>query len=119
MEILLNVILAIHIIGVASLLGGVIVQIPAMRAGTATVIPAIRHGAWTMLATGLLLVGLVYAVGETVNNAKIGLKLTILIVIIVLALVYRKREKLAGWVLPTLGALTTINILLATVWTSH
>lgn len=119
MEILKNVVLAIHIIGVASLLGGVLVQIPAMRQGTAKVVTAIRDGAWTMLVTGVILVGLQYPLGHEVNNAKIAVKLGVLVVILVLTLVNRKRETLARWVLPVIGALTVVNILLATVWKSY
>lgn len=119
MEILKNVALALHIIGVASLLGGVLVQIPAMKSGTARVIPAILHGAWTMLITGVILVGLQYPLGNEVNNAKITVKLAILVAILVVALMNRKRETLAGWVLPVLGGLTTANVLIATVWKNY
>lgn len=116
MEILKNVILALHIIGVAALLGGVLYQIRAIREGTARVLPAILHGAWTMLLTGVLLVGLQYPLGHEVNNVKIAVKLAVLVAIIVIALVNRKREKLAGWVLPALGSLTVANVVIATVW---
>jgi hypothetical protein len=116
MEILKNVILALHIIGVAALLGGVLYQIRAIRQGTARVLPAMLHGAWTMLVTGVLLVGLQYPLGHDVNNVKIGVKLAVLVAIIVIALVNRKSEKLAGWVLPALGGLTVVNVLIATVW---
>ena len=116
MEILKNVILALHIIGVVALLGGVLYQIKPMREGKARVLPAMMHGAWTMLITGVLLVGLQYPLGNEVNNTKITVKLAVLIAIIVIALVNRKREVVAGWVLPTIGGLTVVNILLATVW---
>lgn len=116
MEILKNVILALHIIGVAGLLGGVLYQIGAMRQGKGRVIPAMMHSAWTMLITGVLLVGLQYPLGNEVNNAKISVKLVVLIAIIVLALVNRKREAVATWALAAIGALTVVNVLLATVW---
>lgn len=116
MEILKNVILALHIIGVVALLGGVIYQSGALRRGTARILPAMMHGAWTMLATGLLLVGLQYPLGNDVNNAKIAVKLAILVAIIVVVLVNRKREAVARWVLPVIGGLTVVNVLLATVW---
>lgn len=116
MEILKNVILAVHIIGVVALLGGVVYQSGAIRARTARILPAMMHGAWTMLVTGILLVGLQYPLGNDVNNAKITVKLAVLIAIIVIALVNRKREAVAAWVLPTIGALTVVNVLLATVW---
>lgn len=119
MEILKNVVLALHIIGVASLLGGVLVQIPAIKAGKARILSAILHGAWTMLITGVILVGLQYPLGNEVNNVKITVKLAILVAILVVALMNRKRETLAGWVLPVLGGLTTANVLIATVWKNY
>ena len=119
MEILKNVVLAIHIIGVASLLGGALVQISAIKLGKTRVMPAIMHGAWTMLVTGIILVGLQYPLGNEVNNTKISVKLAILIAIVVIALVNRKRETLAGWVIPVLGGLTVANIVIATVWKNY
>lgn len=116
MEILKNVVLALHIIGVVALLGGALFQISAMREGKARVLPAMMHGAWTMLVTGVILVGLQYPLGHAVNNAKISVKLVVLIAIIVIALVNRKRDVVAAWVLPVIGGLTVVNILLATVW---
>ncbi len=116
MEILKNVVLAFHIIGVASLLGGILVQISAIKLGKARIIPAILHGAWVMLATGIILVGLQYPLGHEVNNVKISVKLVILVAILVTALINRKREAIAGWVVPVLGVLTVTNIVIATVW---
>lgn len=116
MEILKNVVLALHIIGVAALLGGALFQIRAVREGTSRVLPAMLHGAWTMLITGVALVALQYPLGHEVNNTKVGVKLVVLVVIIVLALVYRKRNPAPGWVVPVLGGLTVVNVVLATVW---
>jgi len=116
MEILKNVVLALHIIGVAALLGGVLYQMGSARRSTARVLPAMMHGAWTMLVTGIALVGLQYPIGNEPNNIKISVKLAVLIAIIVIALVNRKKEQVASWVLPSIGLLTVVNILLATVW---
>ena len=66
MEILKNVVLALHIIGVVGLLGGVIYQASAMREGKARVIPTMIHSAWTMLITAIALVGMQYALGAAV-----------------------------------------------------
>lgn len=116
MEILKNVVLAVHIIGVVALLGGVVYQVKPMREHTARVLPAMMHGAWTMLVTGIVLVGLQYPLGNDVNNMKITTKLLLLVAIIVIALMNRKKESVAAWVLPTIGVLTVVNVLLATVW---
>ncbi len=116
MEILKNVVLALHIIGVVALLGGVLYQIKPLRDRTARLLPAMMHGAWTMLVTGVALVGLQYPLGNDVNNTKIGVKLLVLVAIIVVALINRKKESVATWVLSTIGILTVVNVLLATVW---
>ena len=116
MEILRNVILALHFVGFAVLIGGVIAQIPAMKAGAAKIQAAVLHGAWTMLGTGVLLVGLKYALEEDVNNAKIGIKMLLLVVIAALALINKNKDRVATWVLPTIAGLTVVNIVIAAVW---
>lgn len=119
MEILKNVVLAVHIIGIASLLGGVMTQMGSMRQGKPRVVPAIMHGGWTMLITGIALVGLQYSIGHEVNNPKITVKLLVLVAILAIALVHRRREALPAWVLRAIGGLTVVNVLLATVWKSY
>lgn len=116
MEILKGIVLALHIIGTVALLGGVIFQVKPMREGSARVLPAMMHGAWTMLVTGIALVGLRYALDLDVNNGKIGLKLALLVVILVLAFINRKKDAVAAWVLPTIASLTVANVLVATIW---
>ena len=120
MEILKNVILALHIIGVVALLGGVLYQSKAASEGGRQVLPAMMHGAWTMLITGIALVGLRYQLVEdgdvAVDNTKISVKLLVLVAIIVVALMNRKKQPVASWVLPTIGVLTVVNVLLATIW---
>lgn len=116
MEIVKNVVLALHIIGVVALLGGVIYQGTSVRERGGLILPAMMHGAWTMLVTGIALVGLQYPLENEVNNTKISVKLLVLVAIIGVALVNRKKQPVARWVLPTIGVLTVVNVLLATVW---
>jgi len=119
LEVVKYVVLALHVIGVAGILGGVIYQIPAMRRGEAKLVSGILHGAWLMLITGVALVGLNYPLDVPVNNIKISVKLAVLVAILVIALIHRKRETLKTWVLPTIGGLTVLNVFLATVWRSY
>jgi hypothetical protein len=119
LEVVKYVLLGLHVIGVAGILGGVIYQMPAMRRGEAKLVSGILHGAWLMLITGVALVGLNYPLDVPVNNIKISVKLAVLIAIIVIALIHRKRQPLKTWVLPTIGALTVLNVFLATVWRSY
>lgn len=118
MEILRNIALVLHFIGFAVIIGGVIAQIPAMKAGAAKLSPGILHGGWLMLLSGLAMVGLAYGMGngEYVDNTKIGVKLVVLVAILVLALMNKKKDRVATWVLPTIGGLTVLNICLAVFW---
>ncbi|NGN69331.1 hypothetical protein G5C51_36275 [Streptomyces sp. A7024] len=117
MDVLINIFVALHIIGIASLLGGFLVQMKAMREGTARMTPPMLHGALTMLVTGILLVGLNQADDQEVNNLKIGVKLALLVVILGLVYVKRDDEKVDAKLLGTVGLLTVANIFIATVWT--
>lgn len=118
LTIIRNIALVLHFVGIGALLGGVLTQMSAMRSGTAKVVPAVMHGAWTMLVTGLLLVGLAYPIGEgdDIDNAKIAVKLSVLIAIVVIALVNRKKDVVAKWVIPTIMTLTLANIVIAVFW---
>ncbi|MGA5641373.1 hypothetical protein ACPCTN_21855 [Streptomyces cinereoruber] len=117
MDVLINVFVALHVIGIASLLGGFLTQMKAMGAGTARFSPAMLHGALTMLVTGIALVGLNQADDHTVNNLKIGIKLAILVVILGLVYVKRDDEKVDKGLFVAVGGLTTANIFIATLWT--
>ena len=117
MEILRNILLVLHFVGLASLLGGVIAQVPAIRAGVGKINSAMFHGMLTQLVTGILLVGVIQMadLGE-INNAKIGVKLAVVIVIGVLVILNRRKEKVANWLLFTIAGLTLLNICIAVFW---
>ncbi|MFI9213429.1 hypothetical protein ACIGW7_35515 [Streptomyces sp. NPDC053253] len=117
MDVLINVFVALHIIGIASLLGGFLTQMKAMGVGTARFTPAMLHGALVMLITGVALVGLNQADDQTVNNLKIGIKLAVLVVVLGLVYVKRDEEKVDKGLFAAVGALTTANIFIATLWT--
>ncbi|NEB93092.1 hypothetical protein [Streptomyces bauhiniae] len=117
MTVLIHVFVALHIIGIAALLGGFLTQMKAMGRGTARFVPAMLHGAVTMLVTGVVLVGLNEADGHHVNNIKIGIKLALLIVILGLVYVKRDEERVDKGMFGLVGALTTANIFIAVLWT--
>lgn len=117
MDVLINVFVALHIIGIASLLGGFLTQMKAMGAGTARFSPAMLHGALTMLVTGVVLVGLNQADDQPVNSLKIGIKMAVLVVILGLVYVKRDEEKVDKALFGAVGGLTIANIFIATLWT--
>ncbi|CAM5737261.1 Integral membrane protein OS=Streptomyces tendae OX=1932 GN=F3L20_03815 PE=4 SV=1 [Streptomyces tendae] len=118
MDVLIHIFVGLHIIGIASLLGGFLTQMKAMGAGTARFVPAMLHGALTMLVTGVVLVGLNQAQDYSVeHNIKIGVKLALLIVILGLVYVKRDEEKVDKGVFGLVGLLTVANIFIAVLWT--
>ncbi|WP_406383367.1 hypothetical protein [Streptomyces sp. NBC_01618] len=117
MDVLIHVFVALHIIGIAALLGGFLTQMKAMGAGTARFVPAMLHGALTMLVTGVALVGLNQADDNPVNNIKIGIKLLLLVVILALVYIKRDEEQVDKGAFAAVGGLTLANIFIATLWT--
>lgn len=117
MDVLIHLFVGLHIIGIASLLGGFLTQMKAMGQGTARFVPAMLHGALTMLVTGVVLVGLNQAQDYSVDNLKIGVKLALLIVILGLVYVKRDDEKVDKSLFGLVGLLTTANIFIAVLWT--
>jgi hypothetical protein len=117
MDVLINVFVALHIIGIAALLGGFLTQMRSMSAGTARFGPAMLHGALTMLITGMVLVGLDQADDHPVNNIKIGVKLAVLIVILGIVYVKRDDDTAQKPLFGVVGGLTVANIFIATLWT--
>lgn len=119
MSFIYNLIVVLHFIGLASVVGGFLVQ---MKSPDKGVNPAMLHGALTQLVTGLLMVGIVEMgiylpyEGFTIDNAKIGVKLLITVIITVLAFVGRKRTLPQVGLWGAIGALSITNILIAVFW---
>lgn len=112
----------LHFIGLSSLLGGFLVQMKALRTGTARVIPAVVHGAWTVFITGLGLVAIYQwrlAAGLTsfeMDHTKIAVKSVIATLILVLVMIYRKKDPVRSSVVGGIGALSLVNLILAVAW---
>ncbi|MCH9676441.1 MAG: hypothetical protein K0U30_02325 [Actinomycetia bacterium] len=115
MEFIYNLVVILHFIGLASLVGGFIVQ---MKSADKGVNAAMLHGALTQLVTGLIMVGMVEggAVDDELNMTKISVKLAIVLVVTVLAFIGRKKTppQVALW--GVIGALSIANIFIAVLW---
>lgn len=117
MELLKVVLVILHFVGLASLLGSFIVQVKEIGRGRGQVLTGMFHGALTMLVTGLGLYGVDMALADhPLNHMKLGIKFLVLILITVLVLVYRKKEVAPSWVLWAIGGLTFLNVVLAVGW---
>lgn len=120
MSALLNVLIVLHFLGLASLIGGFLVQ---MKTTPRVINPAMLHGALTQLATGVLMVGLLYPLHSKnpdeyglPDNAKIGVKLLILLVILGLILANRKKPSISNGIWGAIGGLAIVNVIIAVFW---
>lgn len=120
-EIVRNSLIVLHFIGFAAVFGGFMTQMKAMAQGAAKIVPAMVHGAWTLLATGLLLVGVrewmaVMEWAPELNHMKIGIKSLVLIVLLVLILLNKKKDSVKAPIFGTIGLLAVLNVVLAVFW---
>ena len=127
MDLVRDITLIAHFIGLALIIGPFIVQ---MRAHSGYFFGWVLTGASVQLVTGLLLTGLAEMrladdPDMSVNHAKIAVKTVLALIIFVVAvLAYRKQKKLASGdnerkllpLLHTAGALAIANTVVAVVW---
>jgi len=113
MELLEHILVFLHFIGWASLLGGMVVQ---LREPAKAVNAAMRDGIGLAFLAGLLLVGVLEGGDETVNNAKIGVKFVIALVILVLVMANMRKERVPTGLFWGLLALTLGNMAVAIFW---
>ena len=105
--------LFLHFIGMASLLGGFLVQVSTRPR---VVNNAMFHGVLLQLVTGILMVGVIDMIhrsdpaAETVNYTTVGIKLVVLLVITGLVVANRKKEQVSDAVYWAIGLLTVLNL---------
>lgn len=117
MEFVYDLVLVLHFLGLASLLGGALVQLSA-RDGR-VVNAAMLHGALTQLVSGGALVAMgdaVDSLGIDVNHPKIGTKLVVALVVAVLCWVNRRKATVADGVFFGIFALAVANVVIAVFW---
>lgn len=111
-----DLLLVLHIIGLASIIGGFLVQ---TRSTRKRIEPAMLHGALTALVTGILLVGVAEMSGRDLPDQfhiKIGVKLVIALVIAAIAWRRRKAESVSTGEWGAVGGLAVVNVVLAVFW---
>jgi len=113
METLEHVLLVLHLLGYGALFGGLLVQ---ARSPEKTVNAVMRDGIGTAFVMGLALVGVLEAGDEEVNHAKIGVKLVIALVILVLVMANLRKDKIPQGLWALLLGLTVANVCVAVLW---
>jgi hypothetical protein len=114
-ETLRHVILFIHLLGYAALLGGLLVQ---LSSPVKKVNGLMRDGSGTAVLAGLASVGVLEADDVDVDHAKIGVKLVIGVVILALVMANIRKERISNAVFGTILGLTVINVGVAVFWAS-
>ena len=113
MEFVEHVLVFVHFLGLAALIGGAFAQI---TASDKVVNRAMLDGALTQLVTGIALVGVIQgALDEELNNAKV-VKLVVLLVIVGLSWVNRKKPTIPTGIWATILGLAVLNVGIAVFW---
>ena len=113
MQIAQQILLLFHLIGFAALFGGVLVQV---RSKEPEVNASMLHGSLTLLITGLALVTLQELGPDPVNHIKIGIKLAITAILVLLVVKNRKFASIPRGLWGLLGGLTILNAAVAVLW---
>jgi hypothetical protein len=113
MDTLRLILLIIHILGFAALIGGLLAQ-----AGDAEkkVNSAMRDGIGTAFVAGLGLVGVLEAGDEDVNHAKIAVKFGIGLVLLVLVMANTRKETIPKGLWAGLLVLAVAEVCVAVLW---
>jgi hypothetical protein len=117
MDVVYKILVVLHFLGLASLIGGWLVQLRAV--GERYVSAAMLHGVLTQLVTGVLLVGLaegVDSLDRTVDRTKIGVKLVVTLVVTILCWANRRRQFLPNGLYFLIGLLAVANVVIAVFW---
>lgn len=113
METLQNVVLVVHFLGWAALFGGLVTQ---LRSTDKSITAPIRDGIGTAVLAGVALVGFLEAGDEEVNHAKVAVKLTVGLVILVLVMMNARKPRIADGLFWTILGLTVVNVGVAVLW---
>ncbi|MEO5653474.1 MAG: hypothetical protein ABIN79_00555 [Marmoricola sp.] len=115
MDILRQILLFLHILGFASLIGGLLVQVTASER---RVNNAMRDGIGLAFLAGLGLVGVLEAGDTDVNHAKVGVKLLIGLIVLVLVMANVRKERISNAMFSGILALSVLNVAVAVFWSS-
>jgi hypothetical protein len=108
-----DILLVVHLLGFGALFGGLLVQ---AREPEKKVNALMRDGIGTAFLAGLALVGVLEADDADVNHAKIGVKLVVALVILVLVMANLRKERIPQGLWLALVALTVGNVCVAVLW---
>jgi hypothetical protein len=115
MEFLRHVLLVLHILGFAALIGGLLAQ---AGTGEKRVNAAMRDGVGTAFVAGIALVGVLQADDQDVDNGKMAVKGLIGLVLLVLVMANTRKERIPNGLWLGLLLLAVANVCVAVFWSS-
>jgi hypothetical protein len=113
MQLAYQILLLLHLIGFAALLGGVLVQ---LRSKEPEVNAAMLHGSLTLLITGIALVVLEEIGPGSVNYAKVAIELVVSAIVVLLVVKNRKFASIPRGLWGLIGGLTIVNAAVPVLW---
>src|SRR5688572_9971100 len=113
MDTLRLILLILHILGFAALIGGLLAQAGAEEK---KVNGAMRDGVGTAFLAGLALVGVLEAGDGDVNHAKIGVKFAIGLVLLVLVMANTRKASIPKGLWAGLLLLAVAEVCIAVLW---
>jgi hypothetical protein len=113
-DVLRYVLLALHLAGMAVLIGAFALQ---TMGNDRRIVPAIFHAAGAQLLTGVLLVGVNEADDRDLNHAKVATKLVIALAVVGITHATRKRVPVPPPLFYGAFALAVANLAIAYSWT--
>ncbi len=109
-EILRLVLLLLHVLGFAALIGGLLAQV---RDEEKRITPPVRDGIGTAFVAGLLLVGVLEAGDTDVDHVKIAVKFTIGLVLLVLVMANVRKPRIPEGLFYGLLTLSIVEVVVA------
>lgn len=116
MHLVYQLVTLVHLVGFATLLGGCVIQ---LRVLDPEVNLPMLVGAWTQVASGLVLAGLLELAGDPtqpVNHAKLGVKLGIALIVLLLVAKNRKFQSIPRGLWTLITGLVLLNAGVAVLW---
>ncbi|WP_067972930.1 hypothetical protein [Nocardiopsis trehalosi] len=111
MDILSSALVFVHLLGMAGIIAGFLMQ---LITGNGKSPKVILHSSLLQLATGLLLVGTAEMGGGELDHVKIGVKLVVALAVTVVAVLNLRRP--AARLAVIAGVLAVLNVGVAVFW---
>ena len=108
-----QIVVLVHLVGFAALLGGILVQ---TRAPEPEVNATMLWGGWTELGSGVVLVALALAAGDDVAWGPVGVKTAVTLFLVLLLARNRRFLSVPRGLWLLMGLLALLNAALSVLW---